>query len=255
MVFVDDKKWPAQFKLDMLKFRSPRFRMTYDGYDEELALAQALENSKHDGGPSSLEDLEEFEHLEQTPFFKLSISTEAMDVGSNDGIPPSGIRGNGNCSFNAVFLGYLAAYGEDAVFVSFQEFLHFLLKNVRQRPKDWITDYMEHEIQAALENKLETSQMIEHHYEIMAVLLEITIKVKVIGNNGNTSETIFNPTAPRNVYISTNGAHIDLYLRELPQTLIWKDAFHKMWTDPQHPKIKKGDFVPDLSQKEIWARL
>lgn len=118
MVFDDDKKWPALFKLDMLKFRSLEQHMeAQKGMSEAQALAIAVHNSTNDmGGPST--NATPPDRIAYSEFIEMLRSETKGDHGTNPKIANfltrlfSGIdtsqweiinpRGDGFCGVSAV---------------------------------------------------------------------------------------------------------------------------------------------------------
>ena len=212
--------------------------------------------------------------------FKLCIVSHAMPAGKTDGIVPSGIRGDGACSFYAVFLGYIDAYGDAATISDFEDFMTRLQTGLDEwsptgfdasdkgslETLNMQKDEMRREIREALDGTLSSSNHLALFYDLMAKSLNITIRLKVTRRNSENPEgppeTIsrlrYNPNAVHTVFLSTNDGHVNLYLSQRPFSPLFLSTFHRMWTEPAHPKLTEPSvlgaelFKPELSFKENW---
>ena len=205
---------------------------------------------------------------------KLSIVSNAMPPGETDGVPPSGIRGDGACSFYAVFLGYVDAYGDTVGFDNFEAFMGLLQTDLDEwlptgfetgdpRLSDTLEAEkrdMRKELRMVLEGTLNVSQHIAHFYDLMAKSLGITIQLKMMGKDPENpkgppillSHEQYNLGKEHTVFLSSNGRHVNLYLTRLPTSELFLGAFQRMWTTPQHPNLGATSFQPGLSSKENW---
>jgi hypothetical protein len=179
--------------------------------------------------------------------FKLLINDDIDQV--------AGVRGGGNCALYAVFLGYLAIWPNQTQFQRFRQFVRQVLGLVETMPdNDWQKEVAIFDLQQVLANKANIINTIEYLYPIMANLLDCKIQLKHVNDNEKRelSTDSFNESGTRSMYLTTNNAHVSLYLQNIPpaENYGWHEMFNHMWTVPPHPLIKT--FTPVLSTSATW---
>lgn len=161
----------------------------------------------------------------------------------------SGIRGGGNCSIYAFYMGLLAHYGDQLRDLTFDNVIETLIESIEQNDKykdDGEFSFLKKEIMEELhrmkQNTLNIAQFVDLYYDFLAHLFEIEIRLKD-ATTGTTTHYFKN--GERTIYISTNNAHFNLYLTELPTSPRWTREFNTMWTTPRHPLVR-DDAIPHL---------
>ena len=78
-----------------------------------------------------------------------------------------------------------------------------------------------------------------HVYLGMADVFEVEICALNTATRGIGILSRLNPSQHKTIYLMTNDAYFNLYLRSMPpDDSMWWTTYYKMWTVPDHPHVK-----------------
>ena len=222
-------------------------KSTYDDADVRLARPSYYQARRHKPMSPKRRPSSKYRSAQGLTHFKLFLIEDSV-------LKKEGVREGGNCFLYAVFLGYLAVWPTETEFETFDKFVRALLDSVKTT-SDWRKQKAEEYLEGVLLNDANIIMykfVPQYLYGIMATLLKCTIQLKRVNDVvGKVTPHSFNEEGEKSIYLTTNKAHVSLYLQSIPAAATWHAAFHHMWTDPPQFEMQPP-FRPVLSN-ETWA--
>jgi hypothetical protein len=194
---------------------------------------------------------QEYETLKERVSDLKELVTNNKDLDYKE--PSSAIRGGGLCSLYAFLLGYIALTNTplrlDTIIDILDGGIQHAIEEKTELSNFIVIGDIQEEFKQMRDRSINTTQYAHIYFKILAEALGVEICILNMASAENTVSRL-GPHNEKTIYLSTNGAHFHLYLRDIPPptptSVNWWDIYYEMWLIPEHKKLKGNIPAPEL---------